>query len=145
MRPSRAWSPEAELERPTRVSLTDTERKKPRLVDLGTSYSFRSLARGPQGQALGLGTDGAIHVIDQNTGRSRRRSPAAGEWQQARPTLFVRGHVAYVSEPGKKALHAIAVETGEKITSFTLPKSTSELSGVVAGHRLRNVPSPHRP
>ncbi|MEU0163296.1 zinc metallochaperone AztD [Streptomyces sp. NPDC006261] len=132
--------PDAELERPTRVSLIDTEKKKLRLVDLGTSYSFRSLARGPHGEALVLGTDGAIHVIDPNTGKVEKKIPAVGDWQepldwqQARPTLFVRGHVAYVSEPGKKALHAIDVETGKKITSVTLPKSTNELSGVVAGH-----------
>ncbi|MGW4026794.1 zinc metallochaperone AztD [Streptomyces sp. NPDC005009] len=132
--------PEAELERPTRISLIDTEKKKLRLVDLGTSYSFRSLARGPHGEALVLGTDGAIHVIDQNTGKIEKRIPAVGEWQepldwqQARPTLFVRDHTAYVSEPGKKALHAIDLETGKKITSVTLPESTNELSGVVAGH-----------
>ncbi|MGQ4718836.1 zinc metallochaperone AztD [Streptomyces anulatus] len=132
--------PDAELERPTRVSLIDTEKKKLRLVDLGTSYSFRSLARGPHGEALVLGTDGAIHVIDPDTGKIEKKIPVVGDWQepldwqQARPTLFVRGHVAYVSEPGKKALHAIDVETGKKITSVTLPKSTNELSGVVAGH-----------
>ncbi|MGW0641692.1 zinc metallochaperone AztD [Streptomyces badius] len=132
--------PDAELERPTRVSLIDTEKKKLRLVDLGTSYSFRSLARGPRGEALVLGTDGAIHVITPDTGKIEKKIPVVGEWQepldwqQARPTLFVRGHVAYVSEPGKKALHAIDLETGKKITSVTLPKSTNELSGVVAGH-----------
>ncbi|MGW3933638.1 zinc metallochaperone AztD [Streptomyces microflavus] len=132
--------PDAELERPTRVSLIDTEKKKLRLVDLGTSYSFRSLARGPHGEALVLGTDGAIHVIDPDTGKIKKKIPVVGDWQepldwqQARPTLFVRGHVAYVSDPGKKALHAIDAETGKKITSVTLPKSTNELSGVVAGH-----------
>ncbi|ALC25811.1 zinc metallochaperone AztD [Streptomyces sp. CFMR 7] len=132
--------PEAELERPTRVSLIDTEKKKLRLVDLGTSYSFRSLARGPHGEALVLGTDGALHVIDPDTGKVEKKIPAVGawqeplDWQQARPTLFVRGHVAYVSEPGKKALHAIDVETGKKIGSVTLPESTNELSGTVAGH-----------
>ncbi|MEU0913268.1 zinc metallochaperone AztD [Streptomyces althioticus] len=132
--------PEAELERPTRVSLVDTEKKRLRLVDLGTSYSFRSLARGPHGEALVLGTDGAIHVIDQNTGKIEKKIPAVGEWQepldwqQARPTLFVRDHTAYVSDPGKKALHAIDLDTGEKTASVTLPESTNELSGVVAGN-----------
>ncbi|MEU7322776.1 zinc metallochaperone AztD [Streptomyces griseoviridis] len=132
--------PEAQLERPTRVSLVDTEKKKLRLVELGTSYSFRSLARGPHGEALVLGTDGALHVIDPDTGEVERKIPAVGEWrepldwQQARPTLFVRGHIAYVSEPGKKALHAVDLETGKKIASVTLPKSTNELSGVVVGH-----------
>ncbi|MFE7974460.1 zinc metallochaperone AztD [Streptomyces shenzhenensis] len=132
--------PEAELERPTRVSLIDTENKKLRLVDLGTSYSFRSLARGPKGEALVLGTDGAIHVIDQNSGEIEKKIPAVGkwqeplDWQQARPTLFVRDDTAYVSDTGKKALHAIDLETGRKLTSVTLPESTNELSGVVAGH-----------
>ncbi|WBB62503.1 zinc metallochaperone AztD [Streptomyces sp. WMMC500] len=131
--------PEAELERPTRISLIDTEKKKMRLVDLGTSYSFRSLARGPHDEALVLGTDGALHVIDPGTGEIEKKIPVVGawqeplDWQEARPTLFVRDHTAYVTEPGKKALHAVDLETGEK-TSVTLPKSTNELSGVVAGH-----------
>ncbi|MFJ6181808.1 zinc metallochaperone AztD [Streptomyces sp. NPDC092295] len=130
---------EAELERPTRISLIDTEKKKLRLVDLGTSYSFRSLARGPEGEALVLGTDGAIHVIDQNSGEVERKIPAVGkwqeplDWQQARPTLFVRDDTAYVSDPSGRALHAIDLETGKKITSVTLPQSTNELSGVVTG------------
>ncbi|MFZ3592838.1 zinc metallochaperone AztD [Streptomyces sp. BH104] len=131
---------EAELERPTRVSLVDTEKKKLRLVDLGTSYSFRSLARGPEGEALVLGTDGKIHVIDPATGKIEKKIDAVGEWrepldwQQPRPTLFVRDDTAYVSDPGEKALHAIDLVTGKKLTSVKLPKSTNELSGVVAGH-----------
>ncbi|MGW6056774.1 zinc metallochaperone AztD [Streptomyces sp. NPDC055189] len=132
--------PEAELERPTRVSLIDTEKKKLSLVDLGTSYSFRSLARGPQGEALVLGTDGAIHVIDPESGKIEKKIPAVGkwqeplDWQQARPTLFVRGNTAYVSDPSKKTLQAIDLTTGKKTTSVTLPQSTNELSGVVAEH-----------
>lgn len=31
-------------------------------------------------------------------------------------------------------LHAVDIESGEKLKSVTLPKSTNELSGVVAGH-----------
>src|SRR5690606_11075046 len=49
----------AELERPELISLIDTEKGTLRLVDLGTSFTFRSLARGPQGVALVLGTYGA--------------------------------------------------------------------------------------
>lgn len=132
--------PDAELERPTRVSLIDTGTAELRLVDLGTSYSFRSLARDPHGEALVLGTDGAIHVIDPDKGTVRKKIPAVGEWrepldwQQARPTLFVRDHTAYVSEPGRKAVHAIDLDSGKKLTSVTLPKGTNELSGTVAGH-----------
>ncbi|GAB2895151.1 zinc metallochaperone AztD [Streptomyces deserti] len=132
--------PEAELERPTRISLIDTETGKLRLVDLGTSYSFRSLGRGPNGEALLLGTNGALHVIDPETGKVDQKIPVVDEWQepldwqQPRPTLFVRDNTAYVSEPGKRQLHAVDIESGKKVTSVTLPKSTNELSGVVAGH-----------
>ncbi|MDF6023009.1 zinc metallochaperone AztD [Streptomyces sp. JH34] len=132
--------PEAELERPTRISLIDTETAKLRLVDLGTSYSFRSLARGPHGEALVLGTDGFIHVVDPDTGKVEKKIPAVGkwqeplDWQQARPTLFVRDHTAYVSDPNKNALHALDLDDGRKLASVTLPKSTNELSGVVKGH-----------
>ncbi|PZT70313.1 hypothetical protein DN402_33130 [Streptomyces sp. SW4] len=132
--------PDAELERPTRISLIDTRTAKLRLVDLGTSYSFRSLGRGPHGEALVLGTDGALHVIDPETGEAEKEIPAVGawqeplDWQQPRPTLFVRDHTAYVSDPGKRTVHAIDLESGRKTASVTLPKSTNELSGTVAGH-----------
>ncbi|MEU3090520.1 zinc metallochaperone AztD [Streptomyces massasporeus] len=132
--------PEAELERPTRISLIDTETGKLRLVDLGTSYSFRSLGRGPDGEALVLGTNGTLHVIDPETGEVDKKIPVVDDWQepldwqQARPTLFVRDHIAYVSEPGKRMLHAVDIVSGKKVTSVTLPKSTNELSGVLAGH-----------
>ncbi|WP_432065819.1 zinc metallochaperone AztD [Streptomyces sp. C10-9-1] len=132
--------PEAELERPTRISLIDTRTAKLRLVDLGTSYSFRSLARGPHGEALVLGTNGVLHVIDPENGTVEKRIEAVGDWtepldwQQPRPTLFVRDHTAYVSEPGTRRLHAFDVESGEKVASVTLPKAVNELSGTVAGH-----------
>ncbi|SCD71630.1 zinc metallochaperone AztD [Streptomyces sp. JL1001] len=132
--------PDAELERPTRISLIDTRTAKMKLVDLGTSYSFRSLARGPHGEALVLGTNGILHVIDPETGKVEKKIEAVGDWtepldwQQPRPTLFVRDHTAYVSDPGKRQLHAYDLESGEKQASVTLPKGTNELSGTVAGH-----------
>ncbi|WP_103504061.1 MULTISPECIES: zinc metallochaperone AztD [unclassified Streptomyces] len=132
--------PDAELERPERVSLIDTASGELRLVELGTSYSFRSLARGPHGEALVLGTDGAIHVIDPEQGEVTDTLPVVGEWQEpldwqeARPTLFVRGHTAYVSEPAERALHAVDIESGETLASVTLPEAVNEVTGVVAGH-----------
>ncbi|GAA4661867.1 zinc metallochaperone AztD [Streptomyces chumphonensis] len=132
--------PDAELERPTRVSLIDTETAELRLVELGTSYSFRSLGRGPHGEALVLGTNGALHVIDPETGTVEKEIPVVDawreplDWQEARPTLFVRDHTAYVSEPGERAVHAVDLESGEKTASVTLPQPTNELSGVVGGH-----------
>jgi hypothetical protein len=131
---------EAELERPTSVSLIDTTDASLRLVDLGTSYTFRSLARGPQGEGLVLGTDGHIHVIDPVAGAVTRTIPVIApwqeplEWQQPRPAIFVRGGTAYVSEPAASAVHAVDIATGGVTATATLPATPNELSGVVAAH-----------
>ncbi|RZS31138.1 hypothetical protein EV193_11517 [Herbihabitans rhizosphaerae] len=129
---------EAELERPTRVSLIDTDRATLRHVELGTSYTFRSLARGPHGEGLVLGTDGQIHVIDPVAGTVTRRIPVIGpwqeplEWQQPRPAIFVRGATAYISDPGKKQIHAVDLASGARTATGTLPGVPNEISGVPA-------------
>jgi hypothetical protein len=130
----------AELERPTVISLIDTRDASLRLVDIGTSYTFRSLARGPQGEGLVLGTDGQIHVIDPVAGAVTRTIPVVApwqepiEWQQPRPAIFVRGGTAYVSEPVAKAVHAVDIASGTKTASVTLPATPNELSGVLPAH-----------
>ncbi|ASR35640.1 hypothetical protein BAY61_12245 [Prauserella marina] len=129
----------AELERPEQVSLIDTVDGTMELVDLGTSYTFRSLARGPEGEALVLGTDGAIHVIDPESATVERTIPVLGqweeplEWQQPRPALFVRGNTAYVTDPAEKTVAAVDLASGEKVATATLDEAPNELSGV-AGH-----------
>ncbi|UCR88946.1 zinc metallochaperone AztD [Mycetocola spongiae] len=132
---------DAELERPERFVLVDTEAAAMRVVDLpaGVSYSFRSLGRGPQGEALILGTDGALHVFDATSGASLATVPVTREWteptkwQDPRPTLFVRGSTAYISEPGQKKLHTVDLNTASVTGSATLPHAINELTGV-AGH-----------
>lgn len=128
----------AELERPEQISLIDTEKRTLRLVDLGTSYTFRSLARGPQGEALVLGTDGAVHVIDPVAGKVTRTIDVVEpwqepiDWQQPRPALFVREGIAYVSDPATKQIHRIDLASGAVTASVTLPDVPNELSGVVS-------------
>lgn len=127
---------DAELERPRRVTLVDTERRSLRLVDLPSSYSFRSLGRGPDGEALVLGTDGQLHVIDPGTARIVRSVDVVEpwteptEWKQARPTLYVRGGTAYVTEPSARRLVAVDIRTGRTTAEATLPHATDELTGV---------------
>lgn len=127
----------AELERPQQVSLIDTRDASLRLVPLGTSYTFRSLARGPQGEALVLGTDGRIHVIDPASATVTRSFEVVKpweepiEWQQPRPALFVRGTNVYVSDPATKQIHRIDLATGKIANSVTLDGVPNELSGVV--------------
>lgn len=129
---------DAELERPEQVSLIDTEKGTMRLVDIGTSYTFRSLERGPHGEALVLGTDGGLRVIDPEAGTVTRTIDVLDpwqepiEWQQPRPALFVRDHTAYVSDPATKQVHRIDLEAGTVAASVTLPDAPNELSGVVS-------------
>ncbi|NNH72352.1 hypothetical protein HLB23_21240 [Nocardia uniformis] len=129
---------DAELERPQQISLIDTRDASLRLVPLGTSYTFRSLARGPQGEALILGTDGRIHVIDPVAGTVTRTLPVIGaweeplEWQQPRPAIFARGSDVYVTDPTSKQIHRIDLAAGKIATTVTLDGTPNEISGVVA-------------
>lgn len=129
---------DAELERPEHVALVDTTAKKLKLVDLGTSYTFKSLARGPEGEALVLGTDGRIHVIDPDAGKVVDTFPVLDkwtepmDWQQPRPELVVRGGTAYVTDPEKKKIYALDVTTGKKKATGTLPRKPNELAGADA-------------
>lgn len=128
--------PDAELERPTRVSLVDTVTGTLRLVDLPASYSFRSLGRGADGSALVLGTDGALHVVDPTTGQLVRSAAVVEPWtepegwQQPRPTLRVLDGMAYVTDPAQRRLHVVDPATGEIWKSVELTVTPNELTGV---------------
>ncbi|MBN6057424.1 hypothetical protein JYK22_36200 [Nonomuraea sp. RK-328] len=130
--------PDAELERPRQVSLIDTATGRLRLVKLDASYTFRSLARGPRGEALVLGTDGRLHVIDPVKGEVTRRIEVTGpweepmEWQRPRPAVFVRDRLAYVTDPATRRLHEIDIEAGRTLRTVTLPQPPNELSGVAS-------------
>ncbi|MEV0672825.1 zinc metallochaperone AztD [Mycobacterium sp. NPDC050441] len=133
--------PDAELERPNQFALIDTASKQLRLVNLpqSVSYSFRSLARGPHAEALILGTDGNLHVIDPASGATVKTIAVVEpwtepeDWEQPRPSVFARGHDVYVTDPATRQVHAVDVESGEKGVSVTLEKAPNELSGVM-GH-----------
>lgn len=128
--------PDAELERPETISLINTETRELTLVDIGTSYSFRSLARGPHGEALVLGTDGALHVIDPETAEVTNSFPVLDpweepiEWQQPRPTIFVADHTAYITDPSTNTIHAVDVESGEITGTGELEQTPNELTAV---------------
>ena len=125
---------DAALERPTRVSLIDTEKAKLTLVDLPSSYTFRSLGRGPKGEALVLGTDGKLHVIDPTSGRITTSLALMAawtepdEWQSPRPTLTVSGDIAYVSDPATKSIMSVDLTKGAVITKATLSAAPNELA-----------------
>lgn len=128
--------PDAELERPEQISLINTETQELTLVDLEASYSFRSLARGPHGEALVLGTDGALHVIDPEAATVSNSIPVIDpweepiEWQQPRPTIFVNDHTAFITDPATNTIHAVDIESGEVTNTGDLEDTPNELTGV---------------
>lgn len=128
--------PEAELERPRRFALIDTERATVQVVPLDASYSFRSLGRGPGGEAVILGTDGALHVFDPVTAQQTARIDVIGawtepdRWQSPMPNLHVQDGTAYVTEPDARRLIAVDLRAGKTVAETTLPHPTVELTGV---------------
>jgi hypothetical protein len=85
-----------------------------------------------------LGTDGALHVIDPDTAKVTNSFPVIPaweeplEWQDPRPTIYVNGHTAFISDPATNAIHAVDVESG-KVTGTgtgTLEDTPNELTGV---------------
>lgn len=128
--------PDADLERPTRVSLVNTDTNELRLVDLPASYSFRSLARGENGEALVLGTDGKVHVINPRSGELTRSIPVIDrwkepqDWQSPRPSLFTLAGSAYVTDPSTGAVHAVDITEGKVWRSADLEVTPNEITGV---------------
>lgn len=126
----------AELERPNSFSLTDTASGKLTLVPIDYSYSFRSLARGGDGAALMLGTDGKLHVYNPDTGKESAAVDimAAWEepldWQQPRPAIFADGSVAYVSDPAKKMIHTVDLASAKVTASHPLDHVPNEITAV---------------
>jgi hypothetical protein len=127
---------DAELERPRRFTLTDTATGTLAVVDLDASYSFRSLDRGPHGEAIILGTDGALHVFDPVSAQRIPRIDAVGawtepdEWQSPMPNLHVQDGIAYVSDPGARRLVAVRLADGSTVAETVLGHPTIELTGV---------------
>ncbi len=134
--------PDAEREFPEQFALVDTAAHKQTIVSMpkGVSYSFRSLARGPRGEGLILGTDGKLHVVDPVAGKIVDSWPVLGtwkepmDWQEPRPAVFVRGGDAYVTDPATKKVHRLDLATGKVAGSVTLAATPNEISGTVAGH-----------
>lgn len=119
-----------------RVALIDTAAKSQTVVDMpeGAEYTFRDLARGPGDLGYIIASDGAIHVFDLEAGAFTDAFPVIdpwegpADWQDAHPAIKVSGGIAYVTEPAKKAVHAVDLTTGEVLTSATLEVTPNEMA-----------------
>jgi len=122
------------------LTLVDTVAKSAKIVTLpgGAGYTWRDVARGPSDEAIILGSDGALHILDPETGEFGASYPVIGawegpaEWQDAHPALAVLGGVAYVTEPATDSIFAVDVATGEVVASAELPATPNEIA-VVTG------------
>lgn len=132
---------DAKLERPEKFSIIDTVAATRTVYSLpsGVSYTFRSLARGPKGEALLLTTDGRLRVFDPATGTelgSVQLMEAWTEsetWQDERPALWVDGKTTYVTDPATKKLIAVSLSNPaapKELMSVELPKTPNEILGV---------------
>ena len=138
--------PDAEQENPTQVSLTDTASGEIQVVDLPASYAFRSLGRGPEGEAMVLGDDGTLRVIDPESGDITAEVPVTeawdepADWQQPMPSLTVSDDLAFVSDPEAQRISIVDLTKAEDgaeavVTSYELPQVPNEVavaSGAVA-------------
>ncbi|MGC0144159.1 hypothetical protein [Pseudactinotalea sp. Z1732] len=121
---------------PTQVSLIDTASDQVHLVGLPAAYSGTSLARGDDGEALVLGTDGQIHVIDPETREVVAAIPVIEEWsvpedwQEPRPGLTALDGSVFVTDPGTATIHAVDIPTAEVWNTAELNVTPNDLIGV---------------
>lgn len=129
--------PDAELERPTTVSLIDTRDASLELVELPGSYSFRSIARGDDGEALVLTTDGDLQVIDPESAEITASIPVVDEWeepevwQEPRPAVYTLDGSVYVTDPANHAVHAVDIVDGSVWATGELDVAPNEISGAL--------------
>lgn len=136
---------DADLECPTRVSLIDTRTSTLRLVDLSASYSFRCLGRGPEDQAMVLGTGRRLDVIDPETGEISFSPDVVEPWTEPLDWLDLRATLDVL--PGDRPCDGARLSTarrgGPSQTGGSAPRSRSTTpstrspgSGDASKHRL---------
>lgn len=125
---------EADLERPTRVALVDTVTDTLRTVDLHSSYWFRSLARGADGEAVVLTYDGTLRVLDEETGDEVQRIEVIApweekdDWQLPGPVLKTAGDRAYVTDAESRELVVVDLTNGTVERRIELPGAAVEIA-----------------
>ena len=127
---------EEEGEPMTQVALVDVEAGEITTADVGSAYNFRSLARGPESEALVLAEDGYLHVLDPETGEEIDALQVMDEWtepeewQEPRPAIQVVDEIAYITDPAEQVIHAVDLGEMEIIESADLDFVPNELSAV---------------
>jgi outer membrane protein assembly factor BamB len=109
------------------------------VVDLpeGVEYTFRGVARGPDELAYLIGTDGAVHVLDPESGELTASWPVIDawdgplEWQDPHPAIVVADGIGYVTEPATNSVHSVDLATGDVVSSTQLDVTPNEIAPAV--------------
>ncbi|WP_144721110.1 hypothetical protein [Agrococcus jejuensis] len=128
--------PDAEGSLLHRIGMVDTAAGTWEIVDLpeGVEYTWQGVERDHHGDLWIIGTDGALHLVDGETGAFTESFPAIeawegpAEWQEAHPYLVVEGHTAYVTDPASSRIVAIDLESGETIAEAALDAAPNEMA-----------------
>jgi len=118
-----------------RLALVDTAALTLEVVDLpgDVSYTWRGVVRSADGDALLLGADGDVHVIDPASGEIVASHPAIEpwesptEWQQEHPAIAVAGDTVYVTDSAQRRIVALDARTGEQLAAADLPVTPNEI------------------
>lgn len=126
--------PEGGIERPTEIGLVDTRDDSITKVDLGSEYWFRSLDRGPDGEALVLTADGELNILDPESGKAIHEVKDVvqpweepEEWQTPGPMLSVADGTAFVADPDNQTLKMVDIDSGEIYDEVELDVTPHEI------------------
>ncbi|WGD37063.1 zinc metallochaperone AztD [Lysinibacter sp. HNR] len=129
-------NPDAETMARDQLVIIDTALKTSRLLTLpdGVEYTWRGVDRGTGDEAYVLGTDGALHRLDVQSGEFTDSFAVIGswegpsDWQEAHPALTISDGTAYVMDPETRSVHSINLVTGEIVASATLEKAPTSIA-----------------
>ena len=119
----------------TKIALYDTAKGKSKVVDLGVEFSRLAAA---DGQAVVVGTDGNLHVVDLATGKVRTVKATKAwtkpkEFLDPRPQLALVGDRAWVTDPMSKQIIVVDLTTGKKVTSAEVDGQPDQIVVANAG------------
>lgn len=120
------------------ITLIDTEANTLEKVALpeGVEYTYRGVGRGPDGEAVLIGTDGQLHSIDPATGEITGSLPVVdpwegpAEWQDPHPSVKVAGSFAYVTDPADSELVIVDLDADKIAKTVTLDHVPNEIAAV---------------
>jgi len=130
--------PDAEGSLLSHFAVVDTAEKTLTKVALpdGVQYTWRGVIRTAADEALMIGSDGNLHVVDPATGEIIESHPVIdawegpSEWQQPHPAIAATADTVFVTDSANDTIVAVDAETGEVVASAELPHTPNEIAVV---------------